>query len=96
MADKLSMDATAALAAGVSYGKYMALRQQTPLPKAPVILEPEKYEFVMGEERVCPVCGIVFPANHPRRKYCSRKCYKINNTISTMERHYNKTERDNQ
>lgn len=63
MADKLSQEATAALAAGMSYGKWKAM-QPTVKPKVTKI--PEGWI-------VCQWCGKPFKPSHAQR-YCSQPC----------------------
>lgn len=65
--DQLDIDSTAAIKAGMSYGKYMAT-------KIPVeIIQPEP----QGVRRECQLCGAVFYHYGRReRKYCSDRCRK--------------------
>ena len=62
--DKLSRDATDAIKAGMSYGKYMAM-------KKPTIEEPVK----KGIRHICQHCGKEFYVPHRKTmKYCSDQC----------------------
>ena len=62
--DKLSMCAAKAKEVGVSYGKYMAMKE-------PEIEAPAK----TGVRRICKHCGKEFFVNHKKRKdYCSDRC----------------------
>ena len=62
--DKLSQDVTDAIKAGVSYGKYMAMKE-------PEIEAPAK----TGIKRICLHCGKEFFVNHRKRKdYCNDQC----------------------
>lgn len=63
--DKLAQDATAAIKAGMSYGKYMA-------QKHPVKVEPPRPQ---GIRRKCECCGKVFYQQDRRaKKFCSDVC----------------------
>ena len=65
--DKLSQDAAAALAAGMTYGKYMAMKKPIIVEKVPV--QPTGYKHT------CLNCGKEFYV--PYRyltKYCGRRC----------------------
>lgn len=69
--DRLSRDAMAAQAAGLSYGKYKALH--------PFTGEPELVEIELDDDRrelTCQYCGKIFLAygHEVRRKYCSDEC----------------------
>lgn len=66
--DKLAQDASAALAANMSYGKWKALQDYTPIqPK----------ERIRSEwEKICAFCGEDFEANRTNQLYCSRVCEK--------------------
>lgn len=68
MPDKLSQDAAAALAAGLTYGKWMAKQSPITVEKKPQ--EPQK---------VCQYCGgpiidICMDKRGKKRKYCSVAC----------------------
>ena len=66
--DKLAQDASAALKAGMSYGKWKALQGYTPIqPK-----EHKKSEW----DKVCAFCGEDFEANRTNQLYCSKACEK--------------------
>lgn len=67
--DQLSEDASAALAAGLSYGKYKALQRENMLPKtAP--------DTATGEgNSVCMICGK--PISARKRKYCGPECADV-------------------
>ena len=72
--DRLSQESTAALATGLSYGKYKAQQyeaaQRTPAP-APKKVETDprlKYDLV------CHICGRQYKGANKRRKYCSDTC----------------------
>ena len=65
--DKLAQDAAAALAAGMSYGKWKALQSQ------PVAVEKE----IPEGWAVCQWCGKPFKLKTKRpRKYCDYACYE--------------------
>ncbi len=62
--DKLSQDATNAIKAGMSYGKYMAM-------KNPAKITPD----VVGYRHICHYCGKEFVTKKKGpRKYCDDKC----------------------
>ena len=66
MADRLSADSTAALAAGMSYGKWKALHPHTEYV-APKIKRNVK-------QIPCAFCGKLFDAGRGK-KYCDYDCY---------------------
>lgn len=76
--DKLAADSAAALAAGMSYGKYMALKHK-PVQRKP---EPKKPEG----DRVCKVCGAWFFAKVHNQLTCSHKCSVENGRLKANER----------
>ncbi len=78
MADKLSLDASAALAARMSYGKYMALHYN---PEK----KPEPKNEAKGD-RVCKVCGAPFFAKVYNQLCCSHQCSVENNRLMANER----------
>ena len=81
MSDKLSQDASAALAAGMSYGYYKALHPHTEY--APARREPT------GKIIPCAMCGKPFGSIH-NRKYCSVECSSEKNAIAVLERYHAK------
>ena len=62
--DKLAQDASKAIAAGMSYGKWMAMQQ----PVASTKSLPEGW-------KVCPQCGKAFRSSKGK-KYCEEYCRK--------------------
>lgn len=64
--DNLSRCANEALAAGMTYGKYMAQKAYQEQKKQPQILLPGW--------KTCPQCGKRFFPNHGKRIYCSDLC----------------------
>lgn len=63
--DNLTRDATAAIMAGMSYGKYMAT-------KKPIQVEQQEPE---GYRHECTQCGNVFyTKTRIKKKYCSEEC----------------------
>lgn len=66
--DNLTICANAALAAGMSYGKYMALRQSGGLKP------PTEEAGMPSGTRVCIVCGKKYIPTVSRQKYCSYQC----------------------
>lgn len=76
--DKLSRDACDALAHGMSYGKWMAI-------KPPEVVIPEKKTALI--ERTCQLCGKVFYQRYKfRTKYCSGECKDIARINAINER----------
>lgn len=59
--DQLSKDACAATKAGLTYGKYMAMKK--------VLAEKEE-----AKRRKCILCGHPVPHGRGRRLYCSAEC----------------------
>lgn len=59
--DKLAQDVSKAIAAGLSYGQWMAKQEKTP-PR------PEK------GLRVCKYCGKTFKPKNAAQKYCDSNC----------------------
>ena len=65
--DQLDIDSSNAIKAGMSYGKYMAMKKPTK------ITPPE----VVGYRHICQHCGKEFIAKYKGvRKYCSEQCRK--------------------
>lgn len=77
MADKLSMDSSAALAAGMSYGQWKALHPHT---------SGTAHKRKKKEQIICAFCGKPFDVGHGR-KYCSFDCYSQKNAIAARERY---------
>lgn len=79
--DRLTQEATEALAAGMSYGKYKA-RQYTAAHGKIYIPKQEKPDPLLKYELTCQVCSTCFRSKSPSRKYCSTKCkdyaYRMN------------------
>lgn len=64
--DKLSRDSCDALAHGMSYGKWMAI-------KPPEVIVPQKPKALI--EKTCRFCGKAFyQKTNVKRKYCSPEC----------------------
>lgn len=67
--DRLAEDAKAALAAGMSYGKYKALKRENLLPQTfPTTATAES-------DLVCAICGK--PISLRKRKYCGPECADV-------------------
>lgn len=67
--DKLSRDAAAARAAGMTYGKWKALQPAQPATASEEVRPTGKYEFT------CAFCGKKFyRSDRTPRKYCSDDC----------------------
>lgn len=69
--DKLSQDAAAALAAGMSYGKWKALQAEQPTAGKPEAQEPA---YGQKKRKNCIVCGKPIPDKARRWLYCSGQC----------------------
>ena len=67
--DQLSEDATAALAAGLSYGKYKALQRENMLPQT------DPSTTTVESKSICVVCGKPVPVK--KRKYCGPECADV-------------------
>ena len=76
--DQLAEDATAALAMGMSYGKYKALQRENMLPQ--VVKPIVKVEI--GPP--CPICGQPVPKG--KRKYCGYACADVAHQAQLSER----------
>lgn len=77
--DQLAQDAAAALAAGMTYGKWKAMQLVVPIE--------HKLMPPAIETRRCVVCGVEFVGNyHARNKYCSARCSRIAYSIKQKER----------
>lgn len=74
--EKLAQDAAAALAAGMTYGKYMAMKhsENKPVPKPP-------QQFTA----VCKCCGKGFIKDRFHLKYCSYECREKYSEIRKRE-----------
>lgn len=66
--DNLSRCSNEALAAGMTYGKYMALKYEKERPPKMGASPP------LPGWKVCPYCGAKFYAAHGKMKYCSAIC----------------------
>ena len=67
--DQLTKDAADALAKGMTYGKYIAWKQnQGKVPEKPVQREPQE------GEAYCKCCGKIFTKGKWNRVYCSSQC----------------------
>ena len=82
--DRLTILATAATKAGMSYGKYMALHGYNP----PIIRqEPDDNE---DDNAICPECGKPFHKTAKCRVYCSFDCYSAYSRKRANRRYYEK------
>ena len=83
MSDKLTLDASAATAAGMSYGKWKVLHPET-IPEKPKTISHPRCDI-----RECPTCGKQFQS-YTTRKYCNNECYRIGQKKLALERYYKK------
>ena len=65
MIDKLTLDSTAAIAAGMSYGKWKALHPVSPY---------QERVYTDVETKVCHHCGKTYPVVNRGTKYCGDEC----------------------
>lgn len=85
--DKLAQDASKALAAGLSYGKWMAMQEPVKVEK-----EPEK------GYKTCPQCGKKFKAGKNKKyceEYCRQQAYYYREREIEKARYYRKKEQQN-
>lgn len=75
--DQLSRDAVAATKAGLTYGKYMAKKEQ---------LAKQKAAIEEAKRRKCLCCGCVVPPDRGRRRYCSAECAEKYREKQALER----------
>lgn len=81
--DQLTLDCIAARQAGMTYGKYKAMRYTpTEAPKA------KKDE----QEPLCAVCGKVIMDYRKNKKYCCPRCYEEAMQAKARERYWRKVE----
>lgn len=82
--DNLTIDALAAEKAGLSYGKYMALKHEKEQPPK-MVESPSPPGW-----KVCPHCGKKFYAEHGKRRYCSEFCQQQANYRAHRDRIFEK------
>ena len=86
--DNLAKDAAAALAAGMSYGKWKAMQDR------PVVIE--KKEETPDGWKVCPHCGTSYKPNKwgsGRQIYCDVTCQKAAQSIRRSEKNAERQKR---
>lgn len=67
--DNLARDSIAALAAGMSYGKWKALQEQKPIM-------PRQEKDVYSEfKKKCEWCGTEFMFSRKTQRFCCMSCY---------------------
>lgn len=76
--DQLAEDAAAALALGMSYGKYKALQRENILPSNPKPI----VKVEIGPP--CLICGQPVPKG--KRKYCGPACADMAHQLQLSER----------
>ena len=76
--DKLAQDAAAALAAGMSYGKWKALHPKTDA------VESQDDKIPYGW-KMCKHCGEYFRPNTGGQRYCDIQCQKTAHKIKDRE-----------
>ena len=84
--DRLTILATAAIKAGMSYGKYMALHGYNP----PIIRREPEPDDNEDNNAICPECGKPFHKTDKRREYCSFDCYSAYSRKRANRRYYEK------
>lgn len=82
--DNLAKDAAAALAAGMSYGKYMALHYK-PVPNKPAPKKETPKKEVPKGGRVCVICGEIFYTKLHHQLCCGKECSKENGRRKARE-----------
>lgn len=70
--DRLSRHASEALALGMSYGKYMAMRYERGLRSREELRKADTHEQEPG--KYCAICGKPMPDAGRQRKYCGKAC----------------------
>lgn len=70
--DKLTKDSTAAIEAGMSYGKYMALKDHMSAPR--IHWENYACDIELEPNAVCQHCGKPYRKTNNRQKYCTALC----------------------
>lgn len=83
--DNLAKDAAAALAAGMSYGKWKAL-QENPLPK-------KKKDEIPDGWKVCKRCGKPFKPKATNQKYCDFVCQRAETEERRKAKHLDEMKR---
>ena len=78
--DNLTACALAARKMGLSYGKYMALREGGTIVPKPVV------ELPVEDLHYCKECGKEFNPNNRLMVYCSQECKKNNHARMCRER----------
>ena len=73
-ADRLSQESSAALAAGLSYGKYKALQYEAGKRVPAPVPKKEEPDPRLKYDLVCHACGIAFKSVTRQRKYCCETC----------------------
>lgn len=83
--DNLSRDSCAALAAGMSYGKYMAAKNAGTVPAHPCANPPE----LVGQQKrlFCVRCGNPIPDHTRQRLYCGDACRKLGTSERAREKY---------
>ena len=85
--DNLSQDSCAALAAGMSYGKYMVMKESGKIPVSGKEKRANPPEITGQQKRLyCIRCGEPVPDNTRQRLYCGDECRKL----ATAERAHEK------
>ena len=70
--EQLAADASDALAKGMTYGKYMAWKQQQGMAREII----PRRELVEGEA-YCRYCRAIFRKSKHNKYYCSRACMQM-------------------
>lgn len=90
--DNLTLCATAAINAGMSYGKYMAKYGWNPPIMRPEP-EPEDYE---NDIITCPECGKRFRRTGKHLVYCCFECYRTFHARAAKQRYHDRKESQNE
>lgn len=89
--DNLSRDSCAALAAGMSYGKYMVMKESGKSPMAREENRTNPPETNGQQKRLfCVRCGKPVPDNTRQRLYCGDECRKLATAERAREKYLKK------
>lgn len=90
--DNLTRDSCAALAAGMSYGKYMAAKHAAPQLPAKELPGVNPTELTGQQARpFCVRCGNPIPLKSRQRLYCGDACRKLGTSERAREKYLIRT-----
>lgn len=89
--DNLAKDAAAALAAGMSYGQYMAMKEAGKVPAVQDAKRGNPDQITGQQKRLfCIHCGKPIPDNTRQRLYCGEVCRKLVTSERAQEKYRRK------